>query len=128
MAGTIATQRNLQAAFWAIDGVPLVVATSLLALKFFRKGNDVVAAGFVVFAIGENVILCRHRNHLAGSVPSFAAGAALWSAALLLTSIPGEFALWVRLLGMIGSIRPNPADECEDQEWTPALPKRFLLL
>jgi hypothetical protein len=118
MAGTVATQRNLQAAFWAIDGVPLVVATSLLALKFFRKGNDVVAAGFVVFAIGGNVILVGTATTLAGSVPSFAARAALWSAALLLTSIPGEFALWVRLLGMIGSIRPNPADECEDQEWT----------
>jgi hypothetical protein len=35
MAGTIATQRNLQAAFWAIDGVALVVATSLLALEVF---------------------------------------------------------------------------------------------
>jgi hypothetical protein len=83
---------------------------------------------FFVFALGESVMLLGTATTLAGSVPSFAAGAALWSAALLLTSIPGEFALWVRLLGMIGSIRPNPADECEDQEWTPALPKRFLLL
>jgi hypothetical protein len=104
MAGTVATQRNLQAAFWTIDGVALVVATSLLALKFFRKGNDVVAAGFLVFAIGEGVTLPGSATTLAGSVPSFAAGAALWSAALLLTSIPGQFALWVRLPGIIGSI------------------------
>jgi len=38
----------------------------------------------------------RHagRDHgvSCGSVPSFAAGTALWSAALLLTSVPGEFA------------------------------------
>jgi hypothetical protein len=47
-------------------------------------------------------ILVGTATTLAGSVPSFAAGAALWSAALLLTSIPGEFALWVRLPGIIG--------------------------
>ena len=41
---------------------------------------------------------------LASSVPSFGAGTALWSAALLLTSIPKEFASWVRLVGIIGSV------------------------
>src|SRR5262249_37670944 len=41
---------------------------------------------------------------LADSVPSFAAGAALWSTPLLLTSAPKEFAGWVRLAGIIGSI------------------------
>jgi hypothetical protein len=40
---------------------------------------------------------------LAASVPSFAAGTALWSAALLLTSIPG-LASWTRLAGIIGAI------------------------
>jgi hypothetical protein len=49
MAGTFVAARNLQAASWAIDGVGLIVATALLALQFFRKGNDVVAAGFLVF-------------------------------------------------------------------------------
>ena len=104
MLGTVVAERNLQAAFWAIDGVALVVATALLALKFFRRGNDVVAAGFLVFTIGESVMLAGTATTLAGSVPSFAAGAALWSAALLLTCIPKEFAGWVRLAGIMGSI------------------------
>ena len=104
MVGTVVTQRNLQAASWGIDGVGLVVATALLALKFFRRGNDVVAAGFLVFAIGEGVMLSGTATTLAGSVPSFAAGTALWSAALLLTSVPKAFASWVRLAGIIGSI------------------------
>jgi hypothetical protein len=38
------------------------------------------------------------------SVPSFAAGAALWTTALLLISIPGEFATPVRLLGLASAI------------------------
>ena len=57
LVGTVVTERNLQAASWGIDGVGLVVAASLLALRFFRKGNDFVAAGFLVFAIGEGVML-----------------------------------------------------------------------
>ena len=104
MAGTFVTQRNLQAASWAIDGVGLVVATALLALKFSRKGNDMVAAGFMVFAIGEGVMLAGTATTLAASVPSFAAGTALWSAALLLTSVPRAFAVWARLAGVVGAI------------------------
>src|SRR5262245_41700776 len=104
LVGTLLTQRNLQAAAWGIDGVGLIVATALLTLKFFRKGNDVVAAGFLVFAIGDSVMLVGTAAWLAESVPSFAAGTALWSSALLLTSAPKEFASWVRLAGIVGSI------------------------
>ena len=104
MLGTMVAERNLQAAFWAVDGVGLVVATALLALKFLRTGNDVVAAGFLVFTIGESVMLAGTAESLAGSVPSFAAGTALWSAALLLTSVPKEFAGWIRLVGIVGAI------------------------
>ena len=104
MAGTFATQPNLQAALWAIDSVGLVMAAALLSLKFFRKGNDLVAAGFLVFAIGEGVMLSGTAAGPAGSVPSFAAGAALWAAALLLISIPREFAVGIRLVGIVASI------------------------
>jgi len=104
MAGTMVAARNLQSAFWAIDGVGLIVATALLALKYFRKGNDVVAAGFLVFSIGESVMLVGTATTLAGSVPSYAAGTALWAAALLLTSLPAEFAGWVRGAGLVGAI------------------------
>ena len=39
MAGTFVAQRNLQAAAWGLDGVDLVVATALPALKLYRNGN-----------------------------------------------------------------------------------------
>lgn len=53
MAGTFMVQPNLQALLWAIDGVGLVMATALLTLKYFRTGNDLIAAGFLVFAIAR---------------------------------------------------------------------------
>jgi hypothetical protein len=104
MIGTFVGERPIQAACWGIDGVGLVVASALLALRFFRKDRDVVAAGFLVFSIGEAVMLTGTATSLAESAASFAAGTALWSAALLLTSVPGEFANWVRVFGSIGAI------------------------
>jgi hypothetical protein len=104
MVGTVITDPNLRAASWSIDAVGLVVATSLLAMKFFRKGADMVATGFLVFAMGESVMLSGTAASLAGSVPAFAAGTALWSAALLLTSLPREFAGWVRVLSVIAAV------------------------
>jgi hypothetical protein len=104
LVGTVVPQSNLRNTSWGIDGAGLVMAASLLTLKFFRKGNDIVAAGFLVFAIGEGVMLSGTAAGLAGSVPSFAAGTALWATALLLISISKEFAIWVRLLGAAASI------------------------
>jgi hypothetical protein len=104
LAGTFVSQAPFRQAFWAIDGVGLIVATSLLTLKFLKKGNECVAAGFLVFAIGESHLLAGTAAGLAASVPSFGGGVALWAAALLLTSIPREFATWVRLIGTFASI------------------------
>lgn len=104
MVGTFVAQRNLQAAAWAIDGVALVVATALLAVRFFRAGSDLAAAGFLVFSIGESVMLVGTATSVSESVSSFAAGSALWSAALLLTSIPREFAVWTRVVAVIGAV------------------------
>lgn len=104
IAGTMVTRDNLRSAFWGIDSVGLVVATSLLSVRFFRRGNDVVAAGFLVFALGEGVMLSGTAAGLAGSVPSFAAGTALWAAALALISIPNELPIAVRLVGLVTSV------------------------
>jgi hypothetical protein len=103
LAGTVVSQPNLQQVFWAIDSAGLVMATSLLSLKFFRKGNDLVAAGFLVFAVGEGVILSGTAMGAAGSVPAFAAGTALWATALLLVSVPKEFAIAVRVVGLVAA-------------------------
>jgi hypothetical protein len=104
LAGTIVTHSHLQATLWAIDGVGLVMATTLLTVKFLRKGCDIIAAGFLVFAIGEGVILSGTAAGLVGSIPSFAAGIALWAAAFLLISIPKEFSTGVRVIGIATAI------------------------
>jgi hypothetical protein len=104
MAGTVVTQPYLQQIFWAIDNAGLVMATSLLSLKFSRKGRDLMAAGYLVFAIGEGVMLSGTAAGAAGSVPAFAAGTALWATGLLLVSIPKEFPVVVRGMGLIAAV------------------------
>ena len=104
MAGTFVAQPTLQAVLWAIDGAGLVVAAAILSLKYFRTGQVIVAAGFMIFAIAEAVIMSGTAAGPAASVPSFAAGTALWATALLLISIPKEFAAGVRVVGVVSSI------------------------
>ena len=95
MVGTMVTQEKLRNTSWAIDSTGLVMAGTLLTLKFFREGEDFVAAGFLVFAIGEGVLLSGTAGSLVGGIPAFAAGTALWATALLLISIPHQFSLWI---------------------------------
>jgi hypothetical protein len=85
---------------WAIDSVGLVIATSLLTLKYYRAGADVVAGGFLVIAIGEGVLLSGTAAGPSGSVPAFAAGIAMWAAALALVSAPRVLPSWLRVLGV----------------------------
>jgi hypothetical protein len=105
LAGAMVTQQNVQAILWAIDGAGLVMAAALLAVKYFRTGNDVVAGGFLVFAIGEGlVLLSAPAAGVAGSIPAFAAGTALWGTALFLVSIPKLFAVPIRILAIVSAI------------------------
>ena len=104
LAGAMVTQHNVQAILWAIDGAALVMATGLLTLKYFRAGHDIVAGGFLVFAIGEGVLLSGPAAGPAGSIPSFAAGITLWATGLLLISIPKMFALPIRILGIVSAV------------------------
>jgi len=111
IAGTLVTSAPLLQTFWAVDGIGIVVATALLAVRFLRDGNACVAAGFIVFVVGESLLLSGTPAGLVGSVPSFGAGVALWATSLLMTSIPKAFprgsVLWVVWL-LCRSSSPQP--------------------
>jgi hypothetical protein len=104
MAGTMTERPNLQATLWAIDSAGLVMAAALLAVKYFRQQRDIVAAGFLVFAIGEGVLLSGTAAGPAASVPAFGAGTALWATALIVISVPKELPVWVRGAGLAAAV------------------------
>ncbi len=104
LAGTFVGAPALRRVFWAIDGVGIVIAAALLTLKYFRAGEDSVAAGFLVLLAGESLVLSGAAAGLEASAPSFAGGVALWSAALVLTSAPNTFALWIRAAAIAAAV------------------------
>ena len=57
MAGTFAPSASLRGLAWGVDGTALIVATALLTVHHLRRGNDLAAAGFLVFVVGETLIL-----------------------------------------------------------------------
>ena len=89
---------------WGIDGIALVIASALLAVHHVRQGHDLVAAGFIVFAIGEGLLLSGVAMDPGDTVSSFAAGVGLWAAGLALISAPAVMPLLVRILGFISAL------------------------
>lgn len=103
MAGSFVPSDGMRGLAWGIDGVSLVIASALLTVHFFRRGEDIVAAGYLVFAVGQGLVVSGAGMSLAASGPSFGAGASLWAAALVLISVRRVFPLLVRLLGMLAA-------------------------
>ncbi len=104
MAGTFAPTASLRGIAGGIDGAAIVMATALLTVRFFRTGQDLIAAGFLAFAVGEGVILSSAAMDLPASVPSFGAGVRLWTVALVLINGSRAFPPFVRLLGFAAAI------------------------
>lgn len=104
MAGTFVPSASLRGLLWGLDGVALIAASALLTMQHFRRGNDVVAAGFLVFVAGETLILSGAAMDLVTSAPVFAAGAALWAASLALVIAPKVMPSWLRVVAAVAAL------------------------
>jgi hypothetical protein len=103
LAGTLAPSASLRGLAWGVDGVGLVTASAILTIWFYRNGHDLIAAGFLVFLVGQGLILSGAAMDLVASAPSFGAGISLWAVALLLVSLPRVFPPAVRSLGILAA-------------------------
>lgn len=103
MAGTFAPTDALRGVAWGIDGLSLVIASVLLAVMQFRRGHDLLATGFLVFAAGQGLVLSTAAVSPAAASPTFGAGVGLWAAGLALVSVPRVYPVIVRLLGLAAS-------------------------
>ncbi len=104
MAGTFVPSASLRGLLWGLDGIALIAATALLTIQHFRRGNDVVSAGFLVFVVGETLILSGAAVDLAASGPVFAAGVGLWAASLALVSAPNVMPFWLRGVAAVAAL------------------------
>ena len=104
LGGSFVGQPSVRQVLWAVDAAGIIVATSLMTLKYFRKGDDCVAAGFLVFVAAEALVVSNSAAGLSASTPSFGAGIMLWSVSLLMTSLPKIFPLWGRVAGIVAAL------------------------
>lgn len=104
VAGTFAPSASWRGLAWGIDGAALVVATALLTIHHARRGNDLAAAGFLVFVAGETLILSGSAMTLEASAPSLAAGMALWAASLAMVGASNIMPPVINWLGWLASI------------------------
>ena len=102
--GSFVPSASFRGLAWGLDGVGLILATALLTAYYFRKGHDTLAAGFLIFAVGESLILSSNTVDLNENVSSFSAGTSLWTASLLLISFQNVFPKLVRVTGFIAAV------------------------
>ena len=103
MVGSFLPSPSLRSLAWSLDGVGLIISGALLAVYYLRKGYDATAAGFLIFTIGEALILSSSGVNLDAHVTSFGAGASLWAASLALISFQKVFPMFVRSTGFIAA-------------------------
>ena len=104
MAGTFVSSASTRGVLWGLDGTALIVATAILAIHHVRRGNDAVAAGFLVFVAAETLIVAGSAMDLEASRPLFAAGAGLWAASMALVSAPRVMPTWLRFVAVAGAV------------------------
>jgi hypothetical protein len=104
VAGTFVPSSSLRGLLWGLDGIALIVATALLTIHHIRRGNHVAAAGFLVFVVGETLILSGAAVDLEAGGPVFGAGTGLWAASLALVSASAVMPSWVRAVAAVAAV------------------------
>jgi len=104
MAGSVVPSDTFRNLAWATGSAGIILASTLLTLYYFRKGYDMVAAGYLILAIGESVVFSSCATNLDSNIPSFGAGTFLWALAMAVLSFQKVFPLFVSCTGIIAAI------------------------
>jgi hypothetical protein len=103
LAGSLVPSASWRAVLWGIDGTALVVAGAWLTIRFARQGQDLAAVGFLVFTVGETLVVATSGMDPRAAAPMFGAGIGLWAASLVMIGIAPVFPALVRGLGVIAA-------------------------
>jgi hypothetical protein len=104
LVGSVPEEGPLQDLLHAVSSIGLTVAAALLALREARRGADLVAAGFAIFAVAEIIIWVGGGTAGPTSEAPLAAATLFYVPALLLISAPSRFALWARAAGALAAV------------------------
>ena len=104
IVGTFTPDASVRALAWVIDGTALVIGSALLAVHHLRRGNEQLAAGFLVYLAGQLLVTYGSALELQENAATLAVGAAMWAAGLALVSTSSLIPALVRLTGTIAAV------------------------
>ena len=104
MAGAFAPTDSLRSLLWMIDGTALIIGCALLVAHHIRRGDELLAAGFLVYLVGEALINYGAAINIGASAPILAAGTAIWAGGLGVVSSSSAMPAWVRATGAIAAL------------------------
>ena len=79
MIGTAVPSDKIRNVLWAVDSCGLILAAALLTSYCFKRGYDVIGAGFLIFAIAQSIVFSSCAVNLDESIPAFGTGTCLWA-------------------------------------------------
>lgn len=100
--GNFVPPGNIQSILFALSALGLILASVLLAIEHITAGHRIVAAGFVLIALGETRVL--NPTDAPEGEASFAVGVLLYAPGLLLIALSAWTPLWVRFVGGITGV------------------------
>ena len=103
MTGNVLPAGAPQDVAWVVSSLGLMMSSALFAAWFARRGHDIVAVGFALFALAEGVIVSGGTPTDPGGEASFAGAAALYALALLLIGVPAVLPVWTRIVGSLAA-------------------------
>ena len=104
MIGTAVPSDKIRNVLWAVDSCGLILAAALLTPYCFKRGYDVVGAGFFIFAIAQSIIFSSCSGNLDESIPAFGTGTCLWTLSIAVISSQTLFPPFVRCTGIIAAV------------------------
>ncbi len=100
--GNFFEQGSTQNVLYAVSALGLILASVLLAVQHLSAGHLLVAAGFVLLALGETRLL--NPTDAPGAEASFAGGVLLYAPALVMIALSKWAPLWARVTGAIAAV------------------------
>jgi len=104
LSGSFVSDPIIKVVLYEISSIGLIVALTILAIRFLKEDHIFLATGFLLFSIGEAVMSGGTAAGELGGQPAFGGGMALYVPALLLISISKKFPAWGRMLGLAACI------------------------
>lgn len=89
---------------YEISSVGLIVATTLLSLKFLREEKDMTTAGFIVLTLGEAVMSGGNALGEIGGMAAFGAGLAMYVPSFWLLGFGTGIPKWTRFTIVAASV------------------------